>query len=244
MYSEFGFEELKKYDGQDGRPAYLAYRGKVYDVSNSQKWKNGLHMNRHRAGHDLTTDIQAAPHEPDVLERFPQVGILKKMDKSEREIPDFLNNILTRFPFLRRHPHPITIHFPIVFTFATLIFNFLYLLLGIKSFELTALHCLGAAILFTPVAIVTGFYTWWLNYEARSIRPVRIKQHLSFILLALQIIVFVWRLKMPGLQESFNWQSILYLGLILLMFLLVTVIGWFGANLTFPIERPSGSKAD
>jgi predicted heme/steroid binding protein/uncharacterized membrane protein len=244
MYPEFGSEELKKYDGQDGRPAYLAYQGKVYDVSDSQKWKNGLHMNRHRAGQDQTTDLQAAPHEPDVLERFPQVGILKKMDKSEREIPDFLNNLLIRVPFLRRHPHPMTIHFPIVFTFATFIFNFLYILLGIKSFELTALHCLGAAILFTPVAIVTGFYTWWLNYEARSIRPVRIKQRLSFILLALQIIVFVWRLKMPGLQESFNWQSILYLGLILLMFLLVTVIGWFGANLTFPIERPSGSKAD
>ena len=74
---EFDIAELEKYDGKEGRPIYIAYQGKVYDVSNSKLWKSGLHMKRHHAGGDLTIDIQGAPHAPDVLERYPQIGTLK-----------------------------------------------------------------------------------------------------------------------------------------------------------------------
>ena len=76
---EFTPDELAKYNGQSGNPVYIAHDGKVYDVSESKLWRNGLHMKRHHAGQELTTDIQAAPHETDVLERYPQVGVLKKV---------------------------------------------------------------------------------------------------------------------------------------------------------------------
>jgi len=233
---EFELEELKQYDGKENRPAYVAYQGKVYDVSGSKLWKAGLHMNRHHAGRDLTTDIQAAPHEPDVLERVPLVGTLKE-EKAAREIPKFLSGLLAKWPILRRHPHPMTIHFPIVFAFSTLVFNILFLITGVAAFETTALHCLGAAILFTPVAIATGFYTWWLNYDSRRIPPVVTKQRLSFILLADEIALFVWRLKDPGILDAFGPASTLYFLLIVALFCLVTVIGWHGAHLTFPVEK-------
>ena len=35
-------------------------------------------MRRHHAGHELSADIKAAPHGLDVLDRYPQVGVLKK----------------------------------------------------------------------------------------------------------------------------------------------------------------------
>ncbi len=237
---EFDVEEMEKGDGKEGKPVYVAHKGKVYDVTGSKLWKGGVHMKRHHGGKDLTTDIQAAPHDPSVLERYPQVGILKERELSEKELPAALSRLLARAPFLRRHPHPMTIHFPIVFTFATLAFNVLYLLSGVKAFEVTALNCLGAAIFFTPVAISTGFYTWWLNYQAKPIRPVVIKQRLSFLLLAVEIILFVWRLKDPHIFDSFGWKSILYFLLILFMFIVAFVIGWFGASLTFPIEKQGG----
>ena len=235
---EFTIEEIGRSNGKDGKPAYVAVGGKVYDLTESKMWKGGVHMNRHHAGKDLTSDIQAAPHDPGVLERYPQTGVLKEEKGFERELPAALSWLLTRAPFLRRHPHPMTIHFPIVFTFSVLVFNSLYLILGIGAFEITALHCLGAAIVFTPLAIATGFYTWWLNYQARRIRQVMIKQRLSFTLFVTEIIVFVWRLKEPDILGSFCWQSILYFLLILFMFILVFVIGWHGASLTFPIEKP------
>ena len=233
---EFDIAELEKFDGNNGRPVYVAYKGKVYDVSNSKLWKNGLHMKRHHAGNDLTADIQGAPHEPDVLERYPQVGTLKK-EVEELEIPQSLARLLEKVPMLRRHPHPMTVHFPIVFAFSTTVFNILYLLTGIKSLEITALHCLAAGILFTIVAIATGLYTWWLNYMAKPLKAVKIKLPLSITLFVIQFIAFVWRLKVPDVMDSIQGVNILYFLLVLAVFPMVVVIGWFGAFLTFPVEH-------
>ncbi len=69
-------KELPKFNGKDGNPVYIVHRGRVIDVSASKLWKTGLHMNRHHAGNDLTTDIQAAPHGLEVLDRYPQVAVL------------------------------------------------------------------------------------------------------------------------------------------------------------------------
>ena len=236
---EFDIAELEKYDGNNGRPVYVAYKGKVYDVSGSKLWRDGLHMKRHHAGQDLTVDIQGAPHEPAVLDRYPQVGTLKKevAEVAELEIPRTLAWLLEKVPMLRRHPHPMTVHFPIVFAFSTTIFNILYLMTGIKSLEITALHCLGAGILFTVVAIATGLYTWWLNYMAKPLRSVNIKITFALILLAVQIITFIWRLRVPHVMDSIQGVNIIYLLLIVSLFPIVVVIGWFGAFLTFPTDK-------
>jgi predicted heme/steroid binding protein len=71
----FTIEELKKYDGSRGI-AYIAYKGKVYDVSQSFQWKKGVHQIRHHAGLDLTAVLKQAPHTPDLLFKFPVVGRL------------------------------------------------------------------------------------------------------------------------------------------------------------------------
>ncbi|MGD8881274.1 MAG: cytochrome b5 domain-containing protein [Desulfobacterales bacterium] len=233
---EFDIAELEKFDGNNGRPVYVAYKGKVYDVSSSKLWKNGLHMKRHHAGNDLTADIQGAPHEPDVLEKYPQIGTLKK-EVEELEIPQPLAWLLEKVPMLRRHPHPMTVHFPIVFAFSTTVFNILYLVTGIKSLEITALHCLGAGVLFTAVAIATGLYTWWINYMAKPLKAVKVKLPLSIILLVTQIIAFVWRLNIPDVIDSIQGANIIYLLLVLSFFPMVVVMGWFGAFLTFPVEK-------
>jgi len=73
----FTSEELAEFDGTDGKPAYVAYKGVVYDLSESFLWKGGKHQGLHRAGRDLTEEIARAPHEPDFLKRFPVVGELR-----------------------------------------------------------------------------------------------------------------------------------------------------------------------
>ena len=71
----FTKEELRKYDGSNG-VAYVAYDGKVYDVSHSFHWKRGVHQVMHHAGYDLTYALKQAPHGFDMLEKFPIVGEL------------------------------------------------------------------------------------------------------------------------------------------------------------------------
>jgi predicted heme/steroid binding protein len=74
---KFTLEELKEYDGKDGKQAYIAYQGKVYDVSESGLWSGGEHMGLHEAGKDLTEEIELAPHREEVLERAKLIGTLE-----------------------------------------------------------------------------------------------------------------------------------------------------------------------
>jgi len=73
---EFTEEELIQYNGKNGNPVYVVYKGKVYDVSTSFLWKDGTHQALHTAGVDLTKALEQAPHVGDALEKFPVVGIL------------------------------------------------------------------------------------------------------------------------------------------------------------------------
>ncbi len=73
---DFTLEELSAYDGRDGRDAYIAVDGFVYDVSDSSLWPNGLHRNTHQAGQDLTEAITGSPHGESVLDNIPRIGRL------------------------------------------------------------------------------------------------------------------------------------------------------------------------
>jgi len=73
---KFTLEELKQYNGRDGRPAYIAYKGKVYDVTESYVWIGGDHQGQHEAGKDLTEEMALAPHGEETLERVKLVGVL------------------------------------------------------------------------------------------------------------------------------------------------------------------------
>jgi predicted heme/steroid binding protein/uncharacterized membrane protein len=234
---EFSVEELAAFDGKDGRPVYVAHHGKVYDLSNSRFWKGGAHMRRHQAGHDLSTDLQAAPHGIEKLEQFPQVGIVKEPSDSAAALPPFLEGLFKRIPMLRRHPHPMTVHFPIVFMLFTPVFSLLYLATGQASFETTALHCLGAGLLFLPIVILTGLLTWWVNYLAKPMGPVSIKICASIALFLMALSAFTWRMAAPQVLTSPHGVNPGYLALVILLAPTVIVIGWFGAQLTFPFEK-------
>lgn len=73
----FTIDELKKYNGQGGNPAYVAVSGTVYDVTNARKWRNGKHEDGVVAGVDLTNIIGQSPHGTSVLAQVPVVGTLK-----------------------------------------------------------------------------------------------------------------------------------------------------------------------
>jgi predicted heme/steroid binding protein len=73
----FTRDELAGFDGKEGRPAYVAFQGKVYDVTGSLLWEQGEHEDEHSAGVDFTDDLEFAPHNDDVLAPFPLVGVLR-----------------------------------------------------------------------------------------------------------------------------------------------------------------------
>lgn len=72
---EFTLDELRKFDGKDGRAAYVAYEGAVYDVTGNAMWEDGDHSGWHAAGEDLTEAQEDAPHDA-YITAFPRVGTL------------------------------------------------------------------------------------------------------------------------------------------------------------------------
>lgn len=84
----FTAEELKTFDGRNGRPVYVAVDGVVYDLSQVKYWKGGSHMNMHEAGEDHTEDIKnRAPKHihkgGEILKRYPRVGVLAPAEKKD-----------------------------------------------------------------------------------------------------------------------------------------------------------------
>jgi len=75
---EFTKAELLHYNGSSAAPTFVAYEGKVYDVSASFLWKGGNHQVLHQAGQDFTEALKDAPHGPELLERFPVIGTLNE----------------------------------------------------------------------------------------------------------------------------------------------------------------------
>ncbi len=74
----FTLEELAKFDGKEGRPAYVAINGIVYDVTGVKAWAKGEHGNG-KPGTDITPLITTkSPHGDKVTKNLKAVGKLKK----------------------------------------------------------------------------------------------------------------------------------------------------------------------
>ncbi len=142
--------------------------------------------------------------------------------------------LAARYPYLQRHPHPAVSHFPIVFIWAVSFFSVLYLVTGVASFETTAFHCLGGALLTTPVCIATGIFTQRLNYP-RPDPTLTLEKRLSYLLWAMISGAFIWRLLDPQVLRELRGLNFCYFLLVLAITPLVTVISFFGGMLTFPL---------
>ena len=225
-------EELSSFNGKDGKPVHIAFQGKIYDVTKSPLWSKGLHMNRHPSGKDLTGEISAAPHGTEVLERYPQVGILKKGAPEElKHLPSMLQNFLQKFPMARRHPHPMIVHFPLAFLMASSLFVLLHLLFKNPSFETTSFYLLILGVIASPFAMATGVLTWWINYRLKLTLFVKRKIQFSILLLVLEIVLISWRCSQ---SQIFNP---LYFVLVILLTPIVSLLGYYGGQMTFPTEK-------
>jgi predicted heme/steroid binding protein len=229
---EFTSDELVTFNGKDGHPVYIAFEGKVYDVSKSPLWSTGLHMNRHPSGKDLSGEISAAPHGSEVFERYPQVGLLKKgMPEELKHLPPILQNLMQRFPMARRHPHPMIVHFPLAFLMGSSLFILLDLLFQNPYFEIVSFYLLILGAISSPFAMVTGLLTWWVNYRLRLTLFVRRKIQLSILLLLFEIVLIVWRNLSPKISTP------IYIIMMLLLTPIVALLGYYGGQMTFPVER-------
>jgi predicted heme/steroid binding protein len=154
----FTKKELKEFDGSEGRPAFIAFKGKVYDVSNSHLWTDGKHQGRHSAGDDLTASILNAPHNEEVFMKFYVVGELIEEKSSKQKLVQRLQGL---------HLHPILVHFSIAYSLLVPLLALLYLFTSEISFETASYYLLLLGFLAAPFAGVSGLFSWKVTYEGR-----------------------------------------------------------------------------
>ncbi len=229
---EFTTEELSSFDGKDGKPVYIVFQGKVYDVTKSPLWGKGLHMKRHSAAKDLTAEISAAPHGTEVLERYPQIGMVKKGPPEElNHLPLFLQDFLQKFRMARRHPHPMVVHFPIALLMAASLFILLALFFQKGSFEIASFYLLILGAISSPFAMATGLLTWWVNYRLKLNYYVKRKIQLSILLVIFEVVLILWRVSQPEISHP------AYIVMMVLLTPIVSLLGYYGGQLTFPVEK-------
>lgn len=76
-------ETLAEFDGVETDEAYVAFEGRVYDLT--EDFEDGAHAG-HEAGQDLTDEAYEADHGPDVLEDEEVVGYMLEVVLTEEEL--------------------------------------------------------------------------------------------------------------------------------------------------------------
>ncbi|MDA0196069.1 MAG: cytochrome b5 [Bacteroidetes bacterium] len=72
---EYTKSQLSLRNGQDRDEIWVAYKGDIFNVTESSYWKKGMHY-EHWAGQDLTNELADAPHAEEVFKRVKKIGIL------------------------------------------------------------------------------------------------------------------------------------------------------------------------
>jgi predicted heme/steroid binding protein/uncharacterized membrane protein len=216
-------KQLKEFDGKFGRPAYVAFKGIIYDVSKSRLWLDGTHRFRHIAGTELTKEIINAPHKEDVLTKFPVIGQLKEESSSNR----FLERIE------RLHLHSMVVHFSVSFSIAIPVLALIYLVTNVSSFEQASYYLLIALLVITPASGISGIFSWKVTYEGKRTRIFDRKILFTIVTAIMVIGCSVWRVLVPDILIEKTILSYVYFALLASVAANAAMLGHYGGRIVY-----------
>lgn len=226
---QFTEEELRQYNGQDGKPAYIAYKGQVYDVTLSKFWKEGSHFKKHFAGSDLTSSMANAPHSEEVFANYPCVGQFL----SPSLIPPKTKKEEYRQWYARYHPHPMLIHFPIALHYFSAFTDGLFLADPSAKYEAAVFLSFLIATVMGFFALLSGVFSWWVNYDFSISKPFVIKLIGAMFTLILGVVPLIQKLLNPDVPFSTGMDGVIYHAIIFLTVITITVVAYYGGKITW-----------
>jgi len=227
-------DELRRYDGREGRSAYIAYKGVIYDVTDNPNWEGGGHMGRLQAGGDLTRYLEDAPHGEEVFKKLPVVGVLEGVTETKhpatpaREASGALKTWYRKY-----HPHPMTVHFPIALHFFAGGMDLLFLFNPSKAYEVSVFYAFFAATVMGAVAMIPGVISWGVNYGFSQARKFLIKLYVSLFTVILGTIAIYLRLEYPAVAYENGTLAYLYHGIVFVTVGAVAILGYIGGKISW-----------
>jgi len=236
-------DELRRYDGRNGAKAYVAYKGRVYDVTESAFWKEGVHEGQHTAGEDLTQMMAGAPHGDEVFAKMPVVATLEAESQSDRTgTPKGLFSEKTQTTaskaglqvwYKKYHPHPMTVHFPVALHIFSAGLDLLFMYSPNAAYAVGVFYTLFVATVMGFVAMIPGMLSWWVNYSFSTRRPFVVKLVVATLTLFLGVIAIVLYLENPEIVYGASLEGVTYHAIVLLTGLSVVVLAYYGGKITW-----------
>ena len=225
-------EELSRYDGKEGRAAYIAYKGVVYDVTDNPNWEEGEHMGRVHAGADLTAFLEQAPHGEEVFKELPVVGTYEgRAEEKPSEVPSKEDTL--KVWYRKYHPHPMTVHFPIALHFFAAGMDLFFLTNPGKAYEIAVFYAFFAATVMGGVAMIPGLLSWGINYGFAKTTAFMVKLYVAIFTIVAGAVAIYVRLEYPAVAYGDMILSYLYHGIIFLTVGCVIVLGYFGGKISW-----------
>lgn len=220
---QFTVAELSQYDGKEGKPAYFAFKGKVYDATNSRLWKSGKHGAAHLAGADLTESFAKAPHSEAVFARLPILGYLAKKETAGQVL-------LRRIDAL--HPHATLVHLSIAYTIAAPFAFTGWIVSGRPVFDEITSYLLVLGMITVPLSFLTGVISWIVNYETKAARAFNLKFALGTILFLTILGTLLWRQVGPDRVLS-QPGCYYFLAILVIQFALALLADFYGKRIVY-----------
>ncbi len=134
-----------------------------------------------------------------------------------------------------RYPHPPVVHFPLGLLAAAALFELLALITSSSRTEWAAYCCLLVGTLSLPLALLTGYFGWWIDYGALESPIIFMKRLFAWVALVLS--VFAVLLRSFVLDEPLqvrNLYVLIYFAAVGTVAGIVSYVGFLGGKLTFP----------
>jgi len=148
-----------------------------------------------------------------------------------------VETVLNAFPWFRRHPHPAIVHFPVGFLVGAPLLETLGQFSNSPRTEWAAYCCLLIAAAATIPSIVTGYFTWWINYELNDSKTIATKRRLAWALFAIAFFaVAVRSFLMENPLDLHAFLVIAYIAILWALAAIAVTIGFLGGKLVFPYD--------
>jgi 2-oxoglutarate ferredoxin oxidoreductase subunit alpha len=232
--------ELRHYNGKNGQKAYVAFKGIIYDVTESVLWKNGEHEEMHFAGTDLTEAMADAPHSDEVFSSFSVVGRLESEAPAEPKEREISSKESRRLWYRRYHPHPYSVHFPIALHFFAAGLDIAFFVNPKEVYEKGVFYAFFTATAMGAVAMVPGIFSWWVNYDFKPVRALMIKLYVAVITLLIGVVGLWLRIGDTNIAYGSSIGSLYYHFAVFVTVPTVVVLAYYGGKLTWG-KNGSGS---
>jgi uncharacterized membrane protein len=168
-----------------------------------------------------------------VFANYPCVGVfipspaITTVDKKERY----------RLWYAKYHPHPAAVHFPIALHYFSAFADVLFLANPSREYDTAVFLSFLIATVMGLLALLTGVFSWWINYDFSTSRAFVIKLIGALFTLIIGFVPLVQKLQNPDVAFSTGADGIIYHAVIFITVISITIVGYYGGKITWGAKK-------